>query len=62
MGRTGVTIMGRKWIPTMATKTMFRLAPKANARARCIGKEARGKNLEQRKEVFASKCGGVKGA
>lgn len=57
----GVSIFGRDFIIDLNVRGGIRKSPGANARARCIGKEARGKNLDDRKTIFADKCK-VKGA
>lgn len=62
MAPPGINVLGQRFIIDLRTKHMVRKSPGANARARCIAKEARGKNLDARKEVFASKCKGTKGS
>lgn len=54
------TVFGKTIILNMFTKHGYRVSPGANARARAIGKCARGKTLPDRKECFVS-VGGLKG-
>jgi len=56
-----VRIFGTKYIPDGRVKRLLRKSPKANARARAIGKCARGKSLPERKKCFES-VGGMKGS
>ena len=55
------TVFGKTIILNIFTKRGYRVSPGANARARAIGKCARGKSLPERKECFTS-VGGVKGS
>lgn len=55
-----VRIFGTLFIPDGRVKRLLRKSPKPNARARAIGKCARGKSLPDRKKCFES-VGGVKG-
>lgn len=52
--------MGKKIIVNLFTKHGYRVSPGANARARAVGKCARGQNLSDRKDCFAE-TKGVKG-
>lgn len=56
MPAPGINVLGQRFIIDLRTKHMVRKSPGANARARCIAKAARGLKLEERKEVFATKC------
>lgn len=53
-------VFGKKIILDMYTRKGYRKSPGTNARARAIGKCARGKGLQERKDCFSS-VGGVKG-
>lgn len=52
----GVSIFGRDFIIDLNVRGGIRRSPGANKRARCIGREARGKSLAERKTIFAEKC------
>lgn len=54
------TVFGKELIVDLYTKKGYRVSPGANARARAIGKCARGQNLADRKKCFES-VGGIKG-
>ena len=60
MGKNTVMIFGKKYIPDGRVKRILRKSPKPNARARAIGKCARGQSLADRKKCFET-VGGVKG-
>ena len=47
-----VYVFGQKIIVDLNTKHGYRKSPKPNARARAIGKCARGKTLPERKKCF----------
>ena len=55
-----VYVFGKKIIVDLNTKRGYRISPPANARARAIGKCARGKSLTERKKCFET-VGGKKG-
>ena len=52
MSKNTVVIFGKKYIPDGRVKRLLRKSPKANDRAKAIGKCARGKNLAERKKCF----------
>ncbi len=55
-----ISVFGQKYKLDGKVKSLFRKSPKPNARARAIGKCARGKSLPERKKCFET-VGGVKG-
>lgn len=51
-----INILGKSFLVDLNVSGAVRKSPGKNARARCIAKKARGKNLEDRKKVFADEC------
>ncbi|KKN21317.1 hypothetical protein LCGC14_0926590 [marine sediment metagenome] len=57
MNTHGIKLFGKNFIVDLNVRGGVRLSPGANARARCLGKHARGKSLADRKALWDdSKC------
>ena len=56
MNSHGIKIFGRDFIIDLNSRGGIRKSPGANKRARCLGREMRGKTLTERKNVMASSC------